>query len=121
MQLVPAVLLAFAASSFARSTPFQPRQEGPMQKYQRCGGKVIDPQVCPDGYQCVEPDPRKPGVTDLPGICLPDKPVMCGGIIGEECFSTTGTAKCYDWPRDDCDPNQGGADCIGVCLFPLPA
>ena len=25
-----------------------------------------------------------------------------------------------DDPNDDCDPNNGGADCSGICVTPLP-
>jgi hypothetical protein len=37
---------------------------------------------------------------------------FCGGIAGIEC---PGGGKCVDDPSDDCDPNNGGADCGGVC------
>lgn len=122
MQLIATLFLAMATSATARSTLLASRQDDvPTQVYQRCGGFVVDPQECPSGYQCIEPDPRRPGVTDLPGICLPESPITCGGFAGGECFSTTFTAQCYDWPNDGCDPNNGGADCIGLCLLPLPA
>jgi hypothetical protein len=36
----------------------------------------------------------------------------CGGIAGTGC---DGLATCVDDPRDDCDLEQGGADCGGFC------
>jgi hypothetical protein len=37
----------------------------------------------------------------------------CGGIAGLPC---PGNQTCVDDPDDDCDPNDGGADCGGVCV-----
>lgn len=37
---------------------------------------------------------------------------FCGGIAGFQC---PGAGDCVDDPRDDCDPENGGADCSGVC------
>jgi hypothetical protein len=37
---------------------------------------------------------------------------MCGGFAGIPC---PGAAECVDDPSDDCDPEQGGADCGGLC------
>lgn len=37
---------------------------------------------------------------------------FCGGIAGIPC---AGEGDCVDDPRDDCDPEGGGADCSGVC------
>jgi hypothetical protein len=36
----------------------------------------------------------------------------CGGLLGTQC---RGNQVCVDDPRDDCDPRNGGADCIGIC------
>ena len=41
--------------------------------------------------------------------CLP---VRCGGIAARPCPDG---AMCVDDPTDNCDPNNGGADCGGVC------
>lgn len=41
----------------------------------------------------------------------PDAP-FCGGIAG---FPCPGEGTCVDDPRDDCDPENGGADCGGLC------
>ena len=36
----------------------------------------------------------------------------CGGFAGIPC---PGAGSCEDDPRDDCDPERGGADCSGIC------
>lgn len=36
----------------------------------------------------------------------------CGGIAGLPCPDGY---LCVDDPRDDCDPQNGGADCMGIC------
>lgn len=41
--------------------------------------------------------------------------IQCGGIAGLACPRGM---SCEDDPYDDCDPNNGGADCIGVCVGP---
>jgi hypothetical protein len=38
---------------------------------------------------------------------------FCGGIAGFPCSEGQ---TCVDDPGDDCDPEQGGADCGGVCV-----
>ncbi|ETS78357.1 hypothetical protein PFICI_10419 [Pestalotiopsis fici W106-1] len=117
MQFSSLVTLAFAASSYALTTP---RQLEPIE-YAPCGGFVIDPQTCEEGYQCIQPDPRRPDVTDLPGICVKNEPITCAGAAGDECYSTNFLSQCYDWPLDGCDPENGDKDCIGICLDPLVA
>jgi hypothetical protein len=37
----------------------------------------------------------------------------CGGFAGLQC---AGSQACVDDPTDDCDPDAGGADCIGYCI-----
>ena len=44
------------------------------------------------------------------GACPPVQ--TCGGFLGTPC---PGGGKCVDDPTDDCDPSNGGADCIGIC------
>ena len=51
------------------------------------------------------------------GPCTRDAP-FCGGIAG---FPCPGQGKCIDDPSDDCDPNNGGADCGGICVCPRTA
>lgn len=48
------------------------------------------------------------------GACEPEPELgpFCGGIAGIPC---EGAASCIDDPRDECDPEAGGADCGGVC------
>jgi hypothetical protein len=46
------------------------------------------------------------------GECAP-KGEFCGGIAGIPC--PTGKT-CIDDPSDDCDPQNGGADCGGICV-----
>ena len=53
-------------------------------------------------------------VIDGEGTCTPIEPTgpFCGGFGGFEC---PGSGSCVDDPSDDCDPDDGGADCGGVC------
>ncbi|WP_395809316.1 hypothetical protein [Archangium minus] len=37
----------------------------------------------------------------------------CGGFAGTPCPQGQ---RCVDDPGDDCDPERGGADCIGICV-----
>lgn len=41
----------------------------------------------------------------------------CGGFAGLTCPKGQ---VCVDDPSDDCDPEKGGADCIGLCVPDLP-
>lgn len=45
------------------------------------------------------------------GACAPAAP-SCGGIAGTTC---PGAGQCVDDPNDSCDPQNGGADCGGLC------
>jgi hypothetical protein len=40
-------------------------------------------------------------------------PQFCGGIANIPCPDGF---VCVDAPKDDCDPNGGGADCGGICV-----
>ena len=87
--------------------------------YQSCGGMDPSANKCPDGTICSS-DPRTGGcglACDQLGICIPVDAETCGGFVGALCGDPD--QECYDNPADDCDPETGGADCIGVCLFPL--
>ena len=46
------------------------------------------------------------------GECEPE-PTFCGGIAG---FPCPDGQTCIDDPGDDCDPQNGGADCGGICV-----
>ncbi|KAI9151465.1 putative uncharacterized transporter [Paramyrothecium foliicola] len=85
--------------------------------YQSCGGKrATPPPPCPRGTECRD-DPRDFSgcglACDKAGICIPVDQPSCAGFLGEIC--PFGMA-CHDVPGDDCDPLDGGSDCMGVCL-----
>jgi hypothetical protein len=42
-----------------------------------------------------------------------EKRQFCGGIAGFPCPEGL---VCVDDPKDSCDPDQGGADCGGICV-----
>ena len=78
--------------------------------------------VCGDGSQLacrrLEPDCGPGKVAEIVngcyGVCVDENtcaPASCGGFLGTLCVSGT----CVDDPTDTCDPNNGGADCIGYC------
>jgi hypothetical protein len=46
------------------------------------------------------------------GECKKGEREACGGIAGIRC---PGDKVCVDDPKDNCDPEQGGADCPGIC------
>jgi hypothetical protein len=49
-------------------------------------------------------------------LCVDDRPPpRCGGFAG---FPCPGFGECIDDPSDDCDPQNGGADCGGICTCP---
>jgi hypothetical protein len=76
---------------------------------------TCDDISCPDGQHC-EIVPVVCIRAPCPALpqCQPDEqpPVFCGGLAGTAC---PGFGRCGDDPSDDCDPNNGGADCRGVC------
>ncbi|KAF1974251.1 hypothetical protein BU23DRAFT_112920 [Bimuria novae-zelandiae CBS 107.79] len=81
-----------------------------------CGGGRAGYMECDYGETCIK-DPYKPGcgpACDQLGICVTDK--LCGGFAGFDC--EVGQV-CEDDPRDECDPLNGGADCGGLCVWPL--
>ena len=77
-----------------------------------CGGLTANPYNCEVGKVCVDHPYRASMAVDHPGICI--KKTFCGGIAGIQC---PGTLQCVDDPSDNCDPNNGGADCGGYCVF----
>ena len=46
---------------------------------------------------------------------FPTPPIFCGGIEGKLCPDGL---ECVDYPGDKCDPGEGHADCIGICVEP---
>jgi hypothetical protein len=71
-----------------------------------CGGHTVNMHSCPERYSCVGPDLAVDGT----GKCFQ----FCGGIAGFPCDNTGDV--CADNPYDSCDPNNGGADCGGICV-----
>lgn len=70
---------------------------------------------CAEGFTCIK-NPNKPGCgpeCDGTGICVEER--MCGGFAGLPC-KYDGQV-CIDDPRDTCDPEAGGADCGGLCMW----
>jgi Somatomedin B domain len=49
--------------------------------------------------------------------CPSDVPQFCGGIAA---FPCPAGYVCVDNPNDGCDPQNGGADCGGICVVPAP-
>ncbi|KAJ9451570.1 hypothetical protein DIPPA_24865 [Diplonema papillatum] len=48
-------------------------------------------------------------------LAVCDDKASCGGFLGKSCDSKSHV--CIDDPSDDCDPLNGGADCIGCCVI----
>ena len=101
-----------------------------------CGSRGLP--ECPTGQTCI-PNPARPGCdprADCPGICVTlESPLAlatrqvaakpksiegqpCGGFLGRPCDDPSQT--CIDDPNDGCDPDHGGADCIGICVAGSP-
>ena len=62
-------------------------------------------KVCPDHSVCMNGFPKNGHA------CVLREP--CAGFLGLECRAGY---TCVDNPQDDCDPKNGGSDCIGVCF-----
>ena len=69
-----------------------------------CGG--FAGTRCPDGEMC-----KFHEGADY-GVCIGEAPKQCGGFAGLQCDAGE---TCVDDPSDNCDPQNGGADCIGIC------
>lgn len=95
--------LAILASAFlvaiASASPLEaaPKKCGPCEKLCLAAGQV-----------CVSV-PTDKGCKD---VCI--LPTFCGGFAGIACEEKD--AICVDDPRDDCDPQNGGFDCGGLCV-----
>jgi hypothetical protein len=72
-----------------------------------CGGYSPNPHACPPLYNCR----TNPMIADAPGKCVQ----ICGGFAGFQCSDPNET--CIDDPTDSCDPQNGGADCMGMCVL----
>lgn len=97
--------------------PLALAQSAAVPTYAPCGGHRPDgPLECDAGFTCID-DPRGDGcgmACDEPGICVPDEGLeTCGGFPGFECPDGL---QCVDDPTDTCDPENGGWDCIGICV-----
>ena len=80
---------------------------------QACVGEPCGPTTCSVGLVCCNESCgtcTEPGGVCTEQFCEPGP--FCGGIAGIPC---PGAGQCVDDWRDDCDPNNGGADCGGVC------
>jgi hypothetical protein len=111
--LVSSLLSTALFTLLVAAAPQAEQKKRPPPKYKSCGGFRIEYVGCPKDQICVD-DPYAGGcgmACDAPGICV--KPVFCGGFAGIQC---KGGKICIDDPRDDCDPNNGGADCGGICV-----
>jgi hypothetical protein len=69
-----------------------------------CGGHVRNMHSCPEGFIC-----EGAGLAvDAPGACRK----FCGGFGNIACPDSF---TCVDDPTDQCDIENGGADCGGIC------
>ncbi|RYE76774.1 MAG: protease complex subunit PrcB family protein [Myxococcales bacterium] len=70
-------------------------------------------KTCDDGSQVCPQMTCDAGTCDLINTECPVTGAMCGGFAG---FACPAGQTCVDNPSDTCDPENGGADCSGVCL-----
>lgn len=88
-----------------RSEGWYRSDDGRLIKYDNCGKTVPNPcaaMLCAAGTKCI--------ATGTTAACRQ----TCGGFAGRRCTDTT--QLCIDDPTDSCDPNNGGADCSGICI-----
>jgi hypothetical protein len=71
-----------------------------------CQAFSMNPHFCPPNWTCIE----NAMVSDVGGKCHQN----CGGFAGFMCSDPN--EECVDNPNDSCDPNNGGADCGGICM-----
>jgi hypothetical protein len=106
----PNVLIKFAAQAGASIEFFKSDVVNDCEPNDPCAAVT-----CPVGSKCVvAPASCAAGVTSCHGpvSCVPQDVQRCGGIAGIQC---PGAGTCVDDPSDGCDPNNGGADCGGIC------
>ncbi|HSN99530.1 MAG TPA: hypothetical protein VLS89_14640 [Candidatus Nanopelagicales bacterium] len=74
-------------------------------------GAAIAASACTVG---VEPGDEDPAMVDedIGTDTAEIRGRFCGGLAGIQCPAGL---MCIDDPRDDCDPEAGGADCGGIC------
>jgi hypothetical protein len=114
---------AIAASVVDTFVVFSPQRGGPIP---REGGLLAcaergffatEPQFVAfvKRLDALEPQPGTTITLTRVARCTDDPPPLqpCGGIAGFPCPKGQ---VCVDDPRDECDPTQGGADCIGFCV-----
>ncbi|KAL2196607.1 hypothetical protein P885DRAFT_69621 [Corynascus similis CBS 632.67] len=92
-----------------------------------CGFKIAP---CPAGEICEKVDPSCDRGENCQGYCVAAPTTLitkttlspapeptyqfCGGLAAIDCEDKNHV--CIDDPRDGCDPNNGGADCGGICV-----
>ena len=79
-----------------------------------CGNNMtcnITSDTNPNGPCLSSCAPGEPCVDLCYGYCVPVGQ-SCGGFLGLPC---PGDQVCMDDPSDGCDPQNGGADCPGIC------
>jgi hypothetical protein len=111
----PNVLIKFAAQTGASAQFFKNDSTVDC----GTGGDPCAAVTCPVGSMCVV-EPVVCITAPCPGLgkCVPQPVQHCGGIGGIAC---PGSGQCVDDPSDSCDPNNGGADCGGICqCLPVP-
>ena len=77
------------------------------------GDRVAGSSETASTYQCSCAD----GTTSEGSSCTSsagDEPEPCGGFAGTACSNEA--MVCIDDPSDSCDPSNGGADCLGLCV-----
>jgi hypothetical protein len=94
----------------------QPVATGGCQTDMDCPVLGLRCSACPDGSAACPSSTCVNGqCTAVMPVCPPSTP--CGGFAGLQCNDGY---ECVDDPSDDCDPNNGGADCPGICQPATP-
>ncbi|MFV8749228.1 hypothetical protein ACNOYE_01625 [Nannocystaceae bacterium ST9] len=125
MPSTPLVLASFAISLIAfacKPEASEPAEGGgstpPECTPETCGPKPGMPNtLCDDGVTMSGPGECKANEQGECGWEIVECPAsepgtMCGGIAGIQCPEGQ---VCVDDPKDSCDPENGGADCGGIC------
>jgi hypothetical protein len=90
-----------------------------------CDGGACTLGACDPGYGDCDGNPQNGCEASL---ALVPNSANCGacGVSCPECAGFLGLACpqgliCHDYEGDNCFPNGFGADCVGICLAPLPS